>query len=210
MRSAGVHARPGRRARRSPRAARRGSSSVARRRPNSAHDAALRRDRRGRPGRNRARRASAAAERADDHRSRSIERPGDSWRKRYKSLCLHDPVWYDHLPYLPFPDHWPVFSPKDKIADWLEMYTKVMELNYWGSAECKRARYDEAKQEWTVEVVRDGKPLTLRPRQLVLATGSLGVPNMPSLPGMESVPRATCTTAASTRVPTATAARRPW
>ena len=32
------------------------------------------------------------------------ERPGDSWRKRYKSLCLHDPVWYDHLPYLPFPD----------------------------------------------------------------------------------------------------------
>ncbi len=25
-------------------------------------------------------------------------RPGDSWRKRYKSLCLHDPVWYDHMP----------------------------------------------------------------------------------------------------------------
>jgi hypothetical protein len=63
------------------------------------------------------------------------ERPGDSWRKRYKSLCLHDPVWYDHLPYLPFPEHWPVFSSKDKIADWLEMYTRVMELNYWGSTE---------------------------------------------------------------------------
>jgi putative flavoprotein involved in K+ transport len=30
-------------------------------------------------------------------------RPGDSWRNRYKSLCLHDPVWYDHLPYLPSP-----------------------------------------------------------------------------------------------------------
>ena len=46
-------------------------------------------------------------------------RPGDSWRKRYKNLCLHDPVWYDHLPYLPFPDDWPVFAPKDKIGDWL-------------------------------------------------------------------------------------------
>ena len=34
------------------------------------------------------------------------ERAGDSWRKRYKSLCLHDPVWYDHLPYLPFPQNW--------------------------------------------------------------------------------------------------------
>jgi putative flavoprotein involved in K+ transport len=22
-------------------------------------------------------------------------RPGDQWRRRYKSLCLHDPVWYD-------------------------------------------------------------------------------------------------------------------
>jgi putative flavoprotein involved in K+ transport len=26
-----------------------------------------------------------------------------------------------------------VFAPKDKIGDWLEMYTKVMELNYWTS-----------------------------------------------------------------------------
>ena len=39
-------------------------------------------------------------------------RPGDQWRSRYKSLCLHDPVWYDHLPYLPFPTNWPVFAPE--------------------------------------------------------------------------------------------------
>ena len=26
-------------------------------------------------------------------------RAGDSWRNRYRSLVLHDPVWYDHLPY---------------------------------------------------------------------------------------------------------------
>jgi len=114
------------------------------------------------------------------------ERPGDSWRKRYKSLCLHDPVWYDHLPYLPFPDHWPVFSPKDKIGDWLEMYTKIMELNYWASTECKSAKYDEAKGEWTVEVIRDGKPVTLRPKQLVLATGMSAVPNMATYPGAEA------------------------
>src|SRR5207302_958167 len=29
------------------------------------------------------------------------ERAGDSWRKRYRSLVLHDPVWYDHFPYMP-------------------------------------------------------------------------------------------------------------
>lgn len=113
------------------------------------------------------------------------ERPGDSWRKRYKSLCLHDPVWYDHLPYLPFPDHWPVFSPKDKIGDWLESYTKIMELNYWTSTECTSARYDDAAGEWIVEVNRDGEKVTLRPKQLVLATGMSGVPNVPEIAGAE-------------------------
>ena len=114
------------------------------------------------------------------------ERPGDSWRKRYKSLCLHDPVWYDHMPYLPFPDHWPIFSPKDKIGDWLEMYTKVMELNYWGSTECKGAQYEEANQEWVVTVERAGQPVVLRPQQLVLATGMSGIPNIPQIPGAEN------------------------
>ncbi|MBS3805496.1 MAG: NAD(P)/FAD-dependent oxidoreductase [Oleiphilaceae bacterium] len=113
-------------------------------------------------------------------------KPGDSWRNRYKSLCLHDPVWYDHLPYIPFPDTWPVFSPKDKLGDWLEMYTKAMELNYWGSTECTGASYDEQAGEWTVNVNRDGEKLTLKPKQLVLATGMSGVPNMPDIPGMDT------------------------
>ena len=112
------------------------------------------------------------------------ERPGDQWRKRYKSLHLHDPVWYDHLPYLPFPDHWPVFAPKDKIGDWLENYTRIMELNYWSKTECKSARYDDAEKEWTVEIDRDGEALTLHPKQLVLATGMSGIANHPTYPGM--------------------------
>ncbi|GAA0766399.1 NAD(P)/FAD-dependent oxidoreductase [Ideonella azotifigens] len=113
------------------------------------------------------------------------EKPGDSWRKRYKSLCLHDPVWYDHLPYLPFPDDWPVFAPKDKVGDWLEMYAKVMELNYWGSTEAKKASFDEATGEWTVLVNRAGQDVTLRPKQLVFALGVSGYANVPKLPGAD-------------------------
>ncbi|RBO52339.1 NAD(P)/FAD-dependent oxidoreductase [Rhodovulum sp. BSW8] len=114
------------------------------------------------------------------------DRPGDSWRKRYKSLCLHDPVWYDHLPYIKFPDTWPVFSPKDKIGDWLEMYTKVMELTYWTRSTCTSASYDETAKEWTVTVDRDGEEVVLRPRQLVLATGMSGKPNIPDFPGRDT------------------------
>ncbi len=113
-------------------------------------------------------------------------RPGDSWRNRYKSLCLHDPVWYDHLPYMPFPDDWPVFAPKDKVGDWLEMYTKVMEINYWGSTTAKKASFDEAKGEWTVVVDRNGEEVTLRPKQLVFALGVSGYPNVPKIPGAET------------------------
>ena len=113
-------------------------------------------------------------------------RPGDSWRNRYKSLCLHDPVWYDHLPYLPFPNDWPVFAPKDKIGDWLEMYTKVMELNYWGSTTATKAVFNEATQEWEVSVNRAGRDIVLRPKQLVFALGVSGYPNTPEIPGAES------------------------
>ena len=112
-------------------------------------------------------------------------RPGDQWRSRYKSLCLHDPVWYDHLPYIKFPDNWPVFAPKDKVADWLESYTRVMELDYWSNTRALSATYDEATSEWRVTVERDGKPVELRPRHLVLATGMSGKPNVPVLPGQE-------------------------
>ena len=110
---------------------------------------------------------------------------GDSWRNRYKSLCLHDPVWYDHLPYMKFPEHWPVFAPKDKIGDWLEMYTKVMELNYWSSTSCDNASYDDTTGTWTVNVTREGKKVELKPKQLILATGMSAVPNIPEFEGKD-------------------------
>ncbi|MGY1591459.1 NAD(P)-binding domain-containing protein [Geodermatophilus sp. SYSU D00708] len=112
-------------------------------------------------------------------------RPGDQWRGRYKSLCLHDPVWYDHLPYLKFPDTWPVFSPKDKIGDWLESYVEAMEVPYWSSTVATRASYSPEKGEWTVELEREGDAVTLRPKHLVLATGMSGKPNIPDLPGKD-------------------------
>jgi putative flavoprotein involved in K+ transport len=95
---------------------------------------------------------------------------------------LHDPVWYDHLPYLPFPDDWPVFTPKDKMGDWLEAYVKIMELRYWTNSECKQASYDPESGTWTVQIERDGKSMTLHPHQLVFATGAYGAPKMADIP----------------------------
>jgi putative flavoprotein involved in K+ transport len=111
-------------------------------------------------------------------------RAGDSWRKRYKSLVLHDPVWYDHMPYLPFPEGWPVFTPKDMLGDWLENYVKAMGLDFRGSTRCIGAKYESG--EWVVSVLRDEKQTAIRARHLVLATGMSGVPSIPAIPGAET------------------------
>lgn len=113
-------------------------------------------------------------------------RAGDSWRHRYRTLVLHDPVWFDHLPYIPFPDNWPVFTPKDKMGDWLEMYAKVMELDYWTESPCTAASFDEADKTWTVEVERQGQKVTLYPKHVVFATGAYGPPRTIDLPGRET------------------------
>ena len=112
-------------------------------------------------------------------------RAGDSWRNRYRSLVLHDPVWYDHLPYIAFPENWPVFTPKDKMGDWLEMYAKVMELDYWGGTECVSASFDKSESLWTVKVRRNAREIELKPAQLVFATGSYGPPNEIAFKGSE-------------------------
>ena len=115
----------------------------------------------------------------------SLPKPGDQWRSRYRSLCLHDPVWYDHLPYVSFPPSWPVYTPKDKIGDWIESYVDIMEIAFWGSTTCESAHWDEEAQRWSVMVTRAGERLELHPTQLVVATGISGRPQVPVIPGQD-------------------------
>lgn len=116
----------------------------------------------------------------------ALEKPGDGWRARYKSLYLHDPIWMDHLPYIPFPNHWPVYTSKDKMGDWLENYCNIMELDFWGNAPCEKATYDNAAKEWVVQVRRNGELVTLRPKQLILSTGLSGMKKTPKFPGADT------------------------
>jgi putative flavoprotein involved in K+ transport len=112
------------------------------------------------------------------------QRVGDNWRKRYHSLVLHDPVWADHLAHLPFPESWPIYTPKDKLGDWFEHYAATMELNVWTSTELLDSSYDDDSGRWTVRVRRgNGTERTLHPTHVILATGALGEPNVPHFEG---------------------------
>lgn len=114
------------------------------------------------------------------------ERVGDGWRKRYHSLVLHDPVWADHLPYLTFPTSWPIYSAKDKIADWFEFYARAMELNVWTNAEMRESSYDEATGRWTLRILTTDGERVVHPMDVILATGAAAEVNLPEIPGRDS------------------------
>ena len=84
-------------------------------------------------------------------------RVGDNWRRRYHALTLHNQVHVNHLPYMPFPPNWPVYIPKDKLANWFESYAEAMELNYWTGTEFDGGAYDEDAKRWTVTRAARGR-----------------------------------------------------
>jgi thioredoxin reductase len=113
-------------------------------------------------------------------------RIGDNWRKRYHALTLHNQVQVNHLPYMPFPPNWPVYIPKDKLANWFEAYVESLELNYWTSTEFEGGSYDETEGRWSVVLRRaDGSTRTMHPRHVVMATGVSGIPNWPDIPTLK-------------------------
>ena len=114
-------------------------------------------------------------------------RIGDNWRNRYHALTLHNQVQVNHLPYMPFPPNWPVYIPKDKLANWFEAYVESMELNYWTGTEFESGSYDEKEERWTVALRRaDGSKRTMHPRHVVLATGVSGIPSVPDIPSLKN------------------------
>jgi len=112
-------------------------------------------------------------------------RVGDNWRRRYHALTLHNQVHVNHLPYMPFPPNWPVYIPKDKLANWFEAYAEAMELNYWTGTQFEGASYDESARRWTATLRRDGEKRVLHPRHIVMATGVSGIPNVPRIAALD-------------------------
>lgn len=115
-----------------------------------------------------------------------LPRLGDVWRNRYHSLTLHNESTANHLPYMPFPETWPIWLSKDRLAGWLESYAEFQELNVWTATELQSATYDETSQNWTVTLRTPNEVRTLQCKHLVIATGVSGsIPNKPKMDGLD-------------------------
>ncbi|KAJ7730977.1 tryptophan dimethylallyltransferase-domain-containing protein [Mycena maculata] len=115
-------------------------------------------------------------------------RVGAPWRNRYESLEFNTPKDFSHLPYLPFPEEWPMFPTAAVVANHLEQYPLILGLDVRTATEAVRTNYDEGSKLWTVWLRRaHGSEFTLTSNHLVVATGvdALGglKPRIPQVPG---------------------------
>ena len=113
-------------------------------------------------------------------------RIGDNWRLRYRGLKLHNKTPVNHQRYLPFPVTFPDYIPKDQIANWLESYVGIMEVDFWTRTAFEGAEYDEKSQAWTARLMCADGNRVIRPTHIVLATSVSGTPNIPSIDGIDN------------------------
>ena len=112
-----------------------------------------------------------------------MKRIGDNWRLRYHSLKLHNVTAVNHLPYMPFPETFPRYIPKDKVANWLESYVDHMDLNFWTETRFEGATYDEASGRWTATLKQPGgKKRQVLPAHIIMATSISTTPSLPNIP----------------------------
>ncbi|KAL0948592.1 hypothetical protein HGRIS_011150 [Hohenbuehelia grisea] len=110
-------------------------------------------------------------------------RVGDVWRKRYPTLTLHTPRTQHPMLYQPFPKNWPMFTPRDKLANWFEQYAQSQDLMVWtNSRPLPVPAYDQESKRWSVSIDRDGTIVELRPSHIIVACGTLGSPQVPRIP----------------------------
>ena len=150
------------------------------------HRAALRGDRRRRPGRHRAGRAAAPPGRVGHHRRE--ERAA----RRLLAQALQEPV--PARPGLVRPPALPAL-PRRLAGVRAEGQDRRLagDVHQGDGAQLlglapppRRRATTRRRRQWEVVVERDGKEITLRPKELVFALGVSGYPNVPQIPGAET------------------------
>lgn len=105
------------------------------------------------------------------------QRIGDAWRKRWDSLRLFTPAKYDGLPGAPFPGDPLSFPSKDALAAYLEGYAARFDLPVQTGVRVERLWRDGDRY-----IVNSGGN-RWEARNVVVATGSTQVPEVPSFAG---------------------------
>ncbi|MEJ7769422.1 MAG: NAD(P)/FAD-dependent oxidoreductase, partial [Chitinophagaceae bacterium] len=103
-----------------------------------------------------------------------------SWRHHYDRLHLNTMKKYSSLPYLPFPEHSPVYVPKNDVVSYLENYLiKCKTLPVFNQTVTS---ITPKKNDWVVETTTDHYTAS----NIIVATGYNRKPFLPEWQGMKA------------------------
>lgn len=105
---------------------------------------------------------------------------GSAWRRHYDRLHLHTSKTYSGLPMTPWPKSAPRYPSREEMVQYLQAYAAEHRITPRLGTTVHAVK--RAGERFTVETSAGA----MTPRFVVMATSYNGVPNLPSLPGMES------------------------
>ncbi len=108
------------------------------------------------------------------------ERVGDSWHRHYDRLHLHTVKQLSHLPGLAFPDEYPRYVPRGRLAEYYADYARTFSIEPRFGEEAKTVRRSDGR--W---LTTTGTGLVILSDNVVIATGLNQAPFQPSYPGAE-------------------------
>lgn len=108
------------------------------------------------------------------------DRPGATWHQHYDRLHLHTNKGLSQLPLHPFPRDYPRYPSRQQMVEHIAAYAERFDLKpRFGQRVTSVRREDGA---WTTRT----QDTLYRSRHVVVATGLLRVPHVPSWPGQET------------------------
>ena len=104
-----------------------------------------------------------------------------SWHNHYDRLCLHTVKQLSHLPHLLLPDAYPLYVPREDLAQYYESYAEKFQLQPHFHQSVNAIR--KVSNGWQVQT-EEGN--IYESPTVVIATGTNRVPNWPHFPGQEN------------------------
>lgn len=109
------------------------------------------------------------------------EQVGHAWHHHYDRLHLHTVKELSHLPFLPFPEHYPRYVSRQDFCDYLVAYARHFDIRPQFGQEVIRIEREHG--HWRVDT-RAGQ--SRRSPQVIVAIGVNRVPHRPELPGEQA------------------------
>lgn len=106
---------------------------------------------------------------------------GNAWHNHYDRLHLHTVKQWSHLPHLPFPEHYPLYVPRQELTQYFADYASHFKIQPHFEEQAT-AITKQPDGHWEIKT-HSGKSYLAE--NVIISTGVNRVPNRPEWPGQE-------------------------